>query len=329
VEAPEAQRVAQALAEWIGCRRGVLATSTLHLFWDLFGDLAQQPVALLWDAGLYPVARWGIERAAARGVPARSFEHHDADDLRRQLRRNEHAGRKPVVVADGYCPGCGAPAPLDAYLQCARERGGLLVLDDTQALGLFGEPRAEAPYGSGGGGSLRRLGLSGGDIVVGGSLAKALGVPVAVAAGARATIARFEEQSETRVHCSPPTMGVIAAAARALEVNQDQGDALRARLAQRVGHFRARLRELGLASAGGQFPVQRLLPVPGLSAATLHERLERGGVRTVLQRPRCGGDSSVSFILTASHTADEIDQAVDALARAVGEQRTAVKERAR
>ena len=51
--------VAQELALLQGCERGVLAPSTLHLFWDLFGILSRQQVAIYMDAGVYPIARWG------------------------------------------------------------------------------------------------------------------------------------------------------------------------------------------------------------------------------------------------------------------------------
>ena len=52
------------------------------------------------------------------------------------------------MVADGFCPGCGQPAPLTDYLQLIQQRGGLLVLDDTQALGILGHsPSAQSAVG--------------------------------------------------------------------------------------------------------------------------------------------------------------------------------------
>jgi 8-amino-7-oxononanoate synthase len=100
----------------------------------------------------------------------------------------------PVVVADGYCPACGAHAPLGDYLVLVRERGGLLLLDDTQALGIFGN-RNGLPYGSGGGGSLRFLEVAGKDILVMSSLSKAFGAPVACLLGSSNLIQSFAERS--------------------------------------------------------------------------------------------------------------------------------------
>lgn len=314
---PGAEGVARTLAALQGCERATLAPSTLHLFWDLFGLLAAGGMEVHVDAGVYPIARWGIERARARGAPVRAFRHHDPDSLRRGLRR---AGkRRPVVVSDGLCPGCGGPAPLEGYLEAVRRHGGLLVVDDTQALGILGAgPGRGAPYGSGGGGSLRWHGAEGPEVLVVASLAKGLGVPAAVLAGSAAAVAAFEARSETRVHCSPPSAAALRAAERALEVNRRAGDALRLRLARGVRRFRERLRGAALRASGGLFPVQTLGSVPGLDAAELHERLLRAGVRTVLHRGRPGGEARIGFLLTAAHSPADIDHATAVLASAVG-----------
>ncbi|RKG98764.1 pyridoxal phosphate-dependent aminotransferase family protein [Corallococcus carmarthensis] len=314
---PGTVETAQALAELVGCERGMVARSTLHLFWDVFGGLGGRGQALYWDEGSYPVAQWGVERAAARGVPARNFPHHSPGALARLLARESRQGRRPVVVCDGWCPGCGALAPLDAYLEVVRAHGGLLILDDTQALGVFGVPEPGLPYGTGGGGSLRRFGLQGPDILWCGSLAKAFGVPMAVMAGGAKVVARYEELSETRVHCSPPSVADLHAAERAVAINLREGDVLREELARRVGHFRGRLRQAGLSAVGGLFPVQRLQFPPGVDPRKVHERLSQREIRTVLQRSRCGPEVSVSFILTARHRAAELDQAVEVLVEAV------------
>ena len=44
------------------------------------------------------------------------------------------------------------------------------------------------------------------------SLAKAFGAPLAVLAGSDAFMTVFEQESATRMHCSPPSVAVIAAA---------------------------------------------------------------------------------------------------------------------
>lgn len=308
------QTVAQALARLQSCERSTLAPSTLHLFWDLFGMLARRKVIIYLDAGAYPIARWGVERARARGVLVRSFPHYNAGELRCQIKHDAPGGARPIVIANGFCPACGRPAPVSAYLESVRACGGYLILDDTQALGILGHaPQPEAPYGRGGGGSLRFNNIGGPDVLVISSLAKGFGVPLAVLAGSSTVIRRFEEKSEVRVHCSPPSAAIVNAAERALALNHKCGDALRLRLARLIRRFRNRLAEADLSAAGELFPVQTLAPVLCLDATELHNRLLEAGIRTVLHRSRVGDGTRISFIITALHNSGDIDRATCAL----------------
>jgi 8-amino-7-oxononanoate synthase len=201
-----------------------------------------------------------------------------------------------------------------AYLDSVRVYGGQLVIDDTQALGIYGHSeRGNAPYGRGGGGSLRWHNIGGDEVVVIASLAKGLGAPMAVLAGSHVIVQRFEEQSETRVHCSPPSIAAMHAAEHALHVNDQCGDELRRRLAQNVRRFRQRLAQAGLAARDGVFPMQTLKLSPDLDAIGLHQRLLERGIQAVLHRGRNGSGPRISFIITARHSWTDVDRAVNGL----------------
>jgi 8-amino-7-oxononanoate synthase len=311
--------VASDVAKLQGCDRGSLGPSTFHLFWDFLGLLAESRSTIFMDEGLYPIGRWAVERAAARGALVAPFRHHDVGDLfRRFCRSAAKERRRPVVIADGFCPDCGRPAPIADYLEIARSRGGLLVLDDTQAVGILGHSPCPAdPYGRGGGGSLRYCGVLSPDVILVSSLAKGFGVPAAVISGASAVIEDFDARSETRLHCSPPAAAVIHSAVHALAVNRERGDAARRRLAQLVRHFRRRLPHAGLHPAGSLFPVQSLRTAPGVDAAALHTHLLQLGIRAVVGRGRECSGARVRFVINARHSVLDIDRAIDALARAI------------
>jgi 8-amino-7-oxononanoate synthase len=312
---PGSAAIAGRFAAMVGCECATSVASTLHLFWDLFGMFARDRVSIYMDQGTYAIARWGVERAAARGVPVRQFPHHDAATLQALIEQDRHAGRRPIVVADGFCPTCGEPAPVVAFVQCVARYGGHVVLDDTQALGVLGKQDG-ASCGRGGGGSLQWQGIKSPAVIVGSSLAKGFGVPMAVLAGSASMIRSFEEQSETRVHCSPPSQAALRAAEHAFAVNRTHGDRLRRHLAQLVRRFRAGLRALGLAADGGLFPVQTLKPA-GVAAETLYSRLLHLGIRTIVIR-RCREiGTHVAFLITALHRPSDIDQAVEAIGRAM------------
>ncbi len=310
-EVPGALQAERELAALTGCERVLLGSSTLHLFCDLFAMLAKWNVTIWIDEATYPIARWGSDRAAALGVPVHLFAHHNAAALRRALGKSRAA--RPVIVTDGYCPLRGTRAPLLDYASCAAARDGWLIVDDTQALGVFGR-RVEStdPYGSGGGGSLQYFNLRDPGVVVVSSMAKAFGAPVAILGGSQAFVEMFRENSATLVHCSPPSAAAISALHRALQLNRRFGDLLRCRLAERVARFRRGLR--GLHAVDTLFPVQPL-KLPGrIDPHSVYRELLGLGVRSVLHRDSSDGGPRISFVLTARHRLSEIDHAVASLA---------------
>jgi 8-amino-7-oxononanoate synthase len=314
---PGSSEVESELAQISGVERAILAPSTLHLFWELFSIFAKPGVTVFLDDGAYPIVGWGAERAAALGVPVLQFRHYDVRDLQEKLSR---AAAGPVVVAaDGYCTSCGKGAPLLGFLDLLRERSGSLVIDDTQALGIFGRsPKPWRPFGSGGGGSLQLTEIRDHNLLVVSSLAKGFGVPIAVLLGGEAMLREYEGKSKTRVHCSPPSVAAIAAAIRALKINREQGDLLRLRLAQRVAHFRGRLSKLGVLGSNDLFPVQSLQLPSHKRGRDIYTALLQCGVRTVLQRGKQENRERITFVITAEHSETDIDYAATCLSLAIG-----------
>ena len=205
-EPPGAPALAADLAALQGCEAACVLPSTLHLFWDLFGMLAAERLVILVDGGSYAIARWGAERAQALGLPRQVFPSGEVAALRRLVAAWGRQGRRPLILADGYVPGSEQVLPLAGYAAVARQGGGYLLLDDTQVLGVMG---------ASGGGSARLHGLPGESLIIGASLAKGFGVPLAVLTGSDGLLRRFEAHSQTRVHASPPSAAVLAAARRA------------------------------------------------------------------------------------------------------------------
>ena len=311
-EVPGARVVARELAALQGCAAATLLPSTLHLFWDLFGMLGREregkPYMVLVDGAAYPVARWGAARAAGMGLPLRVFRSGALPELAVLVSQARKLGRRPLILADGYYPGHGAAPPLAGYAALAAGADGLLLLDDTQPLGVLGRR---------GGGSILAHGLAGAPVLVGASLAKGFGVPLAVLAGSAALVRRFEAVSDTRLHASPPPVATIAAARHALALNAACGGALRAALRQRIGQFRAALAEQGIATAGGAFPVQAVRLPRRMDLAAAHAALLRDGVMAV---PQCrGGVALLAFLLRADHTQQDIARAACALRHHVKE----------
>lgn len=297
-EPPGAAEVARGLAALQGCEASTLLPSTLHLYLDLFGMLARGRAALLVDGAAYPIARLCAACAFKAGPAPQAFRHGDTASLARMAGGCRVRDLRPVVLADGYSPGDRRPPPLADYADIARRAGGLLVLDDTQALGVLGER---------GGGSLRLHGLAGAPVLVGASLAKGFGAPLAALGGSAQLVGRFEQRSATRTHASPPSAAVIAAARRALRENQERGDHLRGMLLARVRQFRGGLAEAGIACLGGEFPVQ-VVPLPAAGPGDGRAAAVAAALNAVLL---CRGTGpALAFLLRADHAPYDVAHVV-------------------
>ena len=188
VEPAISRAIAKRLARLVGTESATLGSSTLHLFWDFFGMLSKDRRCVIYlDNATYAIPQWGVERASGRGTRVISFAHHNPIELAGSLAHRQR-GTYPVIVSDGFCTDCGSTAPLDAYQKLARRYRGLLVIDDSQALGVLGP--AEAGRWSI---SVRQPN----SFVSISSLAKGFGAPIAVLTASDRMVREFRRSSET------------------------------------------------------------------------------------------------------------------------------------
>ena len=286
VETVNMKQVSTDLAALQGTEQAMLERSTLHAFIDCMAVLRAPDRVFVIDRASYPISHWALHRSSPRIF----FGHHDTNHLRRRLAEPRWHQHRPVIVTDGLCGGCGELAPLYQYVAIARSAGGVVLVDDTQGLGLIGSrPTARDPYGHGGSGSLSRLDRVSREIITVSSLAKGLGVPVAAVAGPTAFIEMVERRGPCRTHCSPPSTPDVLAAAAALRVNRSRGDRLRRRLATLVSRWQVISSELGLITMGAICPVQRF-DIPGQEPSAVlgvhrHERYSRRHHPPGMRRP--------------------------------------------
>jgi 8-amino-7-oxononanoate synthase len=303
-EPPAVQVLADRLADLVRMPAVALFPSTLHLFLDLFDTLAREPVVLFYDQRLYPSVRWSVERAVGRGTATRPFDRRRVRALVQQFAVLN--GRRPIVVTTGLCsaPGTngGGIADLRPLLRATEAAGGMLVVDDTQALGVIGPD---------GGGVARVLETDARGLIVGTSLAKGFGVPLAALAGTRALVQSVSQQGPTRWHASPPSAAVLAAAQRALDINDAGGDRLRARLETLAHRLNRGLHALGLGSGDRHgLPVQPTRNLPRAVAVALQGACANEGLKVLLQRGEHRDHAHLTLLVTAAHTASAIDEAL-------------------
>ncbi len=327
-EPPAVAEITGRLGRLVGMPSVRLWTSTLHAFTDLSVALsASRPDPSIGvDVAAYPIGRLGLTAGhGASGRRSHRLPHYDVGAARRWAAREAALGRTPVLLVDGWCPGCGRVAPLAGLSRAVRSHQGLVVVDDTQALGLLGAVgRGRGPVGSasagawghGGGGSVVHTGSPAGMVMVA-SLAKAFGVPMAVIAGPADLVASSWQRGPTVVHSSPPSTPVGLAAIRALTVNERVGDQLRQRLLALIDRLHRRLGRQGIRIVSGHFPVARVsLPNTAAAARVVHA-LETSGIRAVPLGASCLGRPAVGLALNAGLAPGDIDRAADAVGLAM------------
>lgn len=297
-----------------GLEKGLTAPSTLHLYWDLFDFLGNQPVVVFIDEKVYPVSRYGIEKLLLRNIPIHTFRHFDAAHVAALIKKNCTRPKMPIIVSDGWCPACGSAAPLRQYAGMVKPLKGWVIVDDTQAFGILGAGKQRTkPYGKGGGGLLQWQSLQADTIITIVSLAKGFGVPLSVISSTRAFIGSFARHSETRLNSSPVSLAHLQAAMNAFRINRLEGDGRRAALWRNICLLRALLQKAGIAVQGGIFPVQTIHCRSRQQAIMLWEELKKNNIRTVLITPHGEQQPVLSIILHSDHTSGDIHALTDGI----------------
>jgi 8-amino-7-oxononanoate synthase len=312
----EALSLERKLARLTGQESALLYPSTTHIALDIIPLLAGKNGSVFMDAWAYPISLEGVAVARQRGAKVLTFPHNDCRALAGLL--SAHAEfREKVIVCDGVYPGDGRPAALIEIDRLAEVYGAAVYVDDAHGLGVLGRgPTSELPYGNGRGGTPGYLNVKPGNILTAASLSKAFGIPVAFAAGPAAFIDHLRSTTPAHEHSSPPAIPLVAAAQAALRLHARFGDVLRRRLAGNVRRFRE-----GVARTGARLVENHLFPlqpvsIPGrMPAEAVARKLLQQGIWAAVQassKERHKNDA-ILFVLTAAHTADDIDRATEAL----------------
>lgn len=299
------------LARFVGQEKAAIFSSTTHIAFDVLPLLAGNHGMIFMDDWAYPISLEGADVAVRQGAKMMRFSHNDPFALGKMLRSYERI-RDKVIVCDGVYSAGGGRAALKEFSFLAEKYGAVIYLDDAHGFGILGtEPQKHPPYGLGGGGTSLFEGVPPGNLVYVASLSKALGVPLAFAAGPAKFVEYLIRISKSFVHSSQPALPIVAAALGALQVNKAEGDRLRKRLAQHVKQFIQRFHQIRIPIAeNGCFPIQSIHFPLSNDAWQAGARLRRNGVWSLLQiSPRdfpTGG--ALRFVISAKHSEAEIQR---------------------
>ena len=234
------------------------------------------------------------------------FPHKDAAAARRIVAELPSAQRK-LLITDGVFSMDGDLGALPALCDIAEEFGCIMMVDDAHASGVFGRN---------GRGTIDHFGMHGRVDIQVGTLSKAIGALGGYVAGSRALVEFLYHRARPFLFSTSHPPAVAAACIAALDVLEQEPQIIE-RLWENTRFFKTGLQTLGFNTGLSESPITPVIVGDGALAMKLSDRLFQEGVFSQgIAFPTVARDKArVRTIVTATHTRDELQFALDVFAK--------------
>jgi glycine C-acetyltransferase len=243
-----------------------------------------------------------LSRAAIRVFP-----HKDVDAAR-DILRDLMPGQRKLLITDGVFSMDGDLGPLPALCELAEEYGAIMMVDDAHASGVFGRN---------GRGTVDHFGMHGRVDIQVGTLSKAIGALGGYVAGSRALIEFLHHRARPFLFSTSHPPSVVATCMAAIDLLLEEPQIIE-RLWDNTRFFKAGLSALGFNTGISESPITPIIVGDGALAMKLSDRLfDQGVFAQGIAFPTVARDAArVRTIVTATHTKDELQFALDVFAKA-------------
>ena len=245
-------------------------------------------------------------------APRKIYPHADVLALASILEEAIENGREGtgepyrliLVVTDGVFSMDGDIAPLPGIVEAAEAAGAAVFVDDAHASGVLGRD---------GRGSVDHFGLHGRVAIQVGTLSKAVGSLGGYVAGSTALREILTQRARPFLFSTSHPPAVVAACREAIKVMQEEPELLE-RLWVNTRRFKAELRRLGFDTGRSETPITPVMMGDPEVAMRFSDRLMGEGVfAQPVVFPTVALDlARIRTIVTAAHTDDHIDRALEA-----------------
>ncbi|CAL9364270.1 glycine C-acetyltransferase [Streptomyces sp. enrichment culture] len=298
------------LSAFLGQEDTILYSSCFDANGGVFETLLGPEDAVISDALNHASIIDGIRLSKARRF---RYANRDMADLERQLKEAAEGGaRRKLIVTDGVFSMDGYVAPLDEICDLADRHGAMVMVDDSHAVGFVGP---------GGRGTPELHGVMDRVDIITGTLGKALGGASGGYVAARAEIVALLRQRSRPYLFSNTLAPVIAAASLKVLDLLESADDLRVRLAENTALFRRRMTEEGFDILPGDHAIAAVMIGDASRAGRMAELLLERGVYVIgFSYPVVPqGQARIRVQLSAAHSTDDVNRAVDAFVAARAE----------
>ncbi|SDC37812.1 8-amino-7-oxononanoate synthase [Cupriavidus sp. YR651] len=254
-----------------------------------------------------------IDGARLARADVQRYPHGDTGALDALLAASQSPLK--LIVTDSVFSMDGDMAPMAALLALAERHDAWIIVDDAHGFGVLGEN---------GRGVLEHLGLASERFVYIGTLGKAAGVAGAFVAAHATIVEHLVNTARPYIYTTAAPPAVAHALLTSLGIiDGEEGRSRRAHLAELIAQLRDGLGRLA-AQAGwtlgdSETAIQPLIVGDNAAALALSAALEADGIRVGAIRPPTvpAGTARLRITLSASHTAEDVQRLLDAVARAV------------
>src|SRR5258705_3246786 len=252
------------------------------------------------------------EGSRLSGATTKVSPHKEVDAARRVLRDlpvgpSGGGGPRRLLITDGVFSMDGDLGAVPELCALAEEFGCMRMVDDAHASGVFG---------TNGRGTIDHCGMHGRVDIQVGTLSKAIGALGGYVAGSRTLIEFLYHRARPFLFSTSHPPAVAAACIAALDI-LEQDPTIIDRLWNNTRFFKAGLSALGFNTGLSESPITPVIIGDGALAMKLSDRLfEEGVFAQGIAFPTVARDKArVRTIVTATHTRDELQFALDVFVR--------------
>ena len=300
------KQLEKTIADFFGTEDTILYAACFDANGGLFEPLLGEQDAVVSDSLNHASIIDGVRLCKAKRY---RYANCDMADLEAQLKQARAGGARTIMITtDGVFSMDGFIAPLDEITRLAKQYDALVHIDECHATGFIGAT---------GRGSAEAKGVLDRIDIFTGTLGKAMGGAVGgFTTAKREVIELLRQRSRPYLFSNSLPPHVVAAGIRAFEMLAAAGE-LRERLADNTAYFRERMAAAGFELRPGTHPIVPVMLHDAPLAQRFAERLLEEGIYAIgfffPVVPK--GQARIRTQLSAAHTREHLDRAIDAFTR--------------
>ncbi len=235
------------------------------------------------------------------------FPHKDAAAAGRILEELASVSGRKLLITDGVFSMDGDIGPLPALVEVAEKSGAIMMVDDAHSSGVLGRN---------GRGTIDHFGLHGRVHIQVGTLSKAIGVLGGYVCGSRNLIQFLYHRARPFLFSTSHPPAVAAACIAAFDVLEQEPERIQ-NLWDNTRYFKQGLALAGFNTGVSETPITPVIVGDPKVAYQLSGALfEEGVLATGIGFPTVPeGKARVRTIVTATHTREELDRALEVFGR--------------